>query len=335
MRKPEHKGEVERPFQYIEGNFLAGRKFDSLADVNHQAHQWIEEVANQRKHGTTKERPAERFEAEREALIPLPQMPFDTAEVGYRVASLDAFVDWEGTRYSVPLDDALQLVVVRATSDRIFIYRSDLTLSGEHPRSGPGQKQLVVSEAHRPRGRRIDPEMLAQRFEAWGEEASAFARGVLARQRYRGRHLAMVLDLTRAYALDDLIAALERAVRYSAFDAQVVRRILEAEAVPRALPATSSKAAEERLQQAGRQASVEPRPLEDYERAVRPESHDHDHADRPHDDDPEVPRGSLPPRRTGGRNAASIAASKSPNSPTIPLSRRSTSTSRRGWTETS
>ncbi len=42
----DRKGRIERPFSYIEGNFLAGRTFRDWADLNAQARLWCETVAN-------------------------------------------------------------------------------------------------------------------------------------------------------------------------------------------------------------------------------------------------------------------------------------------------
>src|SRR5919108_242782 len=43
---PDRKGRIERPFAYVEGNFLAGRSFADYQDLNHQAVSWCREVAN-------------------------------------------------------------------------------------------------------------------------------------------------------------------------------------------------------------------------------------------------------------------------------------------------
>ncbi len=42
----DRKGRIERPFSYIEGNFLAGRSFRDWADLNTQARNWCDTYAN-------------------------------------------------------------------------------------------------------------------------------------------------------------------------------------------------------------------------------------------------------------------------------------------------
>ena len=71
------KGKVERPVRYLRGNFLYGREFLADADLEAQSAQWLDETANARVHGTTKEVPRERFERdERAALQPLALRPY-------------------------------------------------------------------------------------------------------------------------------------------------------------------------------------------------------------------------------------------------------------------
>ena len=70
------KGKVERPIRYIRENFFYGREFASDTDLNDQALNWVETVANVRTHGTLKEVPRTRFERERLLLKPLADRPY-------------------------------------------------------------------------------------------------------------------------------------------------------------------------------------------------------------------------------------------------------------------
>ena len=84
-------------------NALAGRTFASFAALEQHLAQWMDE-ADQRVHGTTHERPCDRFEREEQAALrPLPARPLPRREqrLRRRVAS-DAFVDVDTVRYSVP-----------------------------------------------------------------------------------------------------------------------------------------------------------------------------------------------------------------------------------------
>ena len=71
------KGKVERPIRYIRDSFFYGRAFANDEDLNEQASRWLEGTANVRRHGTTGERPVDRFERdERAVLRPLARRPY-------------------------------------------------------------------------------------------------------------------------------------------------------------------------------------------------------------------------------------------------------------------
>ena len=56
------KGKVERGgVGYVRPNFWPMRHFTDLSDVNRQAREWLNEVANQRLRRETRQRPSDRF----------------------------------------------------------------------------------------------------------------------------------------------------------------------------------------------------------------------------------------------------------------------------------
>jgi len=63
------KGKVERPVRYLRGNFVYGRTFLHDADLDQQRQGWLDRVANVRLHGTTRERPRDRFDREERFLL--------------------------------------------------------------------------------------------------------------------------------------------------------------------------------------------------------------------------------------------------------------------------
>jgi transposase len=71
------KGKVERPIFYVRDNFVYGRAFLGDGDLDEQCSRWLEK-ANRRIHGTTRERPVQRFEQERNLLKPLAERPYQS-----------------------------------------------------------------------------------------------------------------------------------------------------------------------------------------------------------------------------------------------------------------
>lgn len=64
---------------YVKRNFFVRyRAFDSWAQLNQLAEQWLHEEADQRFHGMVREVVAVRFEREQPALGPLPRRRYDT-----------------------------------------------------------------------------------------------------------------------------------------------------------------------------------------------------------------------------------------------------------------
>ena len=98
------KGKTEAGVKYVKRNALAEQAFASFAALEQYLGAWMTTIADQRCHGTTREAPLARFERdERQALRPLPlrALPRREQRLRRRVA-IDAFVDVDTVRYSVP-----------------------------------------------------------------------------------------------------------------------------------------------------------------------------------------------------------------------------------------
>ena len=115
------KGKVESGVKYVKRNALAGRRFRDLDELNTYLLDWCVNVADQRVHGTTHERPRERFH--REALIPVDLRPPAPRErVVIRRVPADCFVAVETNRYPIPFEWAGRDVEVQILADEIVIH---------------------------------------------------------------------------------------------------------------------------------------------------------------------------------------------------------------------
>jgi len=97
------KGKTESGVKYVKRNAIAGRAFGSFAEFEGHLDGWMRE-ADERVHGTTHQRPLDRFRREEAAALrPLPANPLPLRERHLRrkVAN-DALVDVDTVRYSVP-----------------------------------------------------------------------------------------------------------------------------------------------------------------------------------------------------------------------------------------
>ena len=233
-RRPQTKGKVERPFAYIQANLLNGRTFRSLEHLNETTRWWLANVADVRKHRTTGKTPLELHAEEAPHLLPLPAHHYDTSKVVYRLASPEGFVSYASNDYTIPWRLAPALLPVRLTEDRLQVYDQHLNMVADHalfPAHVKGE-QRIVAEHQPPRSQRVRIEWLRERFEQLGETGTRFLEGLLNKQRYARSQAEAVLALERFYRRQDLLAAIERAVRYHAYSFQALERILNSQASP-------------------------------------------------------------------------------------------------------
>jgi transposase len=242
------KGKVERPFQYVESNFLNGRTFQDVEDLRATARWWLGERCDRHRHETTGRPPIELFEEdERQALTPLPLHPYDAAEVALRVCDGEGFLDFETNRYSVPYAYLFDILTLKATEHEVFVYSPQLDLIARHERLPAGARQPVEIASHHAATKiRYGLEPVREAFLALGEGAQIFLDG-LKDLRNAGFHARSILKLKECFHTEDIHRALLHASRYHAYDAKAIERILAAHATPRTLESIRNQRAREEL----------------------------------------------------------------------------------------
>lgn len=89
----QNKGKVESGVKYVKHNFLPGRTFIDMVDVQEQLDEWMATIADVRIHGTTRQRPIDRFTEEAPALLPgAGQGPFGERRSVVRIVAEDHLV---------------------------------------------------------------------------------------------------------------------------------------------------------------------------------------------------------------------------------------------------
>ena len=155
--RPQTKGKVESGVKYVARNALAGKRFHSWAHLDAWLVEWAVTIADQRVHGTTHERPADRFA--QEALTPLDgRPPYAWAHVRERRVATDALVSIAGARYSVPAALVGATVTVREHASAFTIWHGDAVVA-THARQG--RHQVVMQPAHYAGLLRVDRTPLA------------------------------------------------------------------------------------------------------------------------------------------------------------------------------
>jgi len=276
VRRPQTKGKVERPFDYVEKNLLNGRQFRSLEHLNDVTAWWLENVADVRVHRTTKQRPVDRHGQEQPHLIPLPEQPYEVAEMVYRTVDVEGFISWRQNRYSVPWQATRpgQMLPVKITEGEVIIYGTQIEEIARHRRLPPTvTHQDCQQKSHRPpRDLERRRELLEQRFGELGQVAVQFLKGLRQSQHHGWVQAEGVLALLGTYRRADLLAALERAMQYGAYSLKSVQRILAVQAQPKTSLEQLAEESRQHLSPLLTDDPTPPRPASDYQKLLFSES---------------------------------------------------------------
>jgi hypothetical protein len=204
------------------------------------------------------------MEQEKIALQPLPIHDYDSSEVALRVCSIDGFLDFETNRYSVPYEYVADILTLKATEHEVFIYSPEIELVAKHERCPHGAGNTVEKPEHRGSKKiRYGLEPVREAFLALGDGVEAFLAGLKETYpRNCGFHARFILHLKETYHADDITMALHHALRYQAFDAKAIERILLAKAKPRTLESVRNEQARKELEKT--LPRIEQRPLDEY-----------------------------------------------------------------------
>lgn len=269
-RKPEHKGKVERPFWFLETSFFNCREFRDKPDLDEQLREWMAHQNDGRVHKTTRRLPRELHAEELPSLLPLPAHPYDTAQIVYRIASVEGLVPWDGNHYSVPPEFVTQPMIVRVRENDLIIYSPALTRVTEH--------ELVTAESNAIRRKpehkisrkaekgAADLELLLEPFRALGPAAAEYLTGLERTQRRTlAHHVARILELKHRYGHDDIGVAIEHAGRYHSYDFRSVERILASRAQERSIEEPIPLPLRQELTRWLADNALKPRSLADYQ----------------------------------------------------------------------
>lgn len=110
---PRKKGKIERPFNYIEEQFIKGNSFATMEELNQRGKKFIDEWCDE-KHTTTKRIPNQHYLLEeQQALLPLPLTRYRTKQMQKRIISPDSYVSINSNKYSVPVKYVGKTVLFR------------------------------------------------------------------------------------------------------------------------------------------------------------------------------------------------------------------------------
>lgn len=228
---PEQKGGVEGGIKYLQGNFIPGRTFINLTDMNRKCREWMEAV-NNKVHGTTKKIPSRVFEIEeKHKLLSLPEEGFSFFNRCERVVGLNCHIHFANNYYSVPFSYAGKTVSVRWNERiiRIIYQGEEIAL---HERNTGGLGNFVTERVHLPADKIYSEKEFMLRHETKmaqiGTNACRYFTMLLAKQpKYWHQTLRPIYGFVPEYGETAVDRALGRALLYGALDTRIIRNILE------------------------------------------------------------------------------------------------------------
>lgn len=231
LKNPERKGKIERPYTFIERNFLAGRTFESWEDLNKQLADWCKNYANVKpKRELGGECPNTLYMTERTRLVSLPLSLPPVYEQCTRKVSDLGFVNFECNRYGVPESLLNKSVQVYKYIDKVEIYyRHQLVVT---------YKRLVGVRGQRLNEKGFHPtiEKAKQRQapipleEALRKESTLLHEFITALKKKRpgraSRPLKQLQYFKRQYPRAAFEAGLKRALTYALFDMNRIESLI-------------------------------------------------------------------------------------------------------------
>jgi hypothetical protein len=239
-REPKKKGRVESGVKYVKKNFVPLKTFRTLADANEQLKKWVLETAGNRTHGSTYEKPLNRFnETEKYVLKPLPNQAPELSVWQTVKVHGDCHVQFEKCRYSVPYSFVNQSLWLRASESTVRIYQEHAIIA-IHPRLRKIGSRHTLDEHLPPNGLAYtmrDPQWCLKQAKEIGVHChqvieALFNDKVLDRLRAAQG----ILSLKKTYNAARLEAACRRALAFNAINYSSIKNILKRGIEYEALP---------------------------------------------------------------------------------------------------
>jgi transposase len=226
----DRKAGEERSFWTVETNFLAGRSFENLEDLNSQAFEWATVRMEHRPQGKGRLIPVKAFEHERSYLAQLPDHLPAPYQVHERGTDQYGYTVFDSNYYWVP-GTQRQDVKILQYSNRLKIYL-DRECLAEYPLPADGVSNQRFSPPElppppwQPKNRRYPSAEEEKRLRALDPEVSRYLDFALESNTVQ-RHvfLRRLLALSQRMTPELFVKSIQRAHRYRINSLQTIERI--------------------------------------------------------------------------------------------------------------
>lgn len=223
------KGKVERPFQFIEEQFVKGNRFNSMTELNKSADIFIEE-ANNSLHRTTLRITNEFFVEEIPHLSSVRMQPFIICNLKERKVSLDSYISVDAVRYSVPVEYVGKKVLFRITLGYCLeIFNKSLEIIATHEIINDKGKMITVNEHYGDLNNiapKSIPEIIRQ-FENIFSNGKTFYKNCIPHLKQPSYHLREIIKLKELYDTDSLDLVLQYCINENIYEIKEIRSVLK------------------------------------------------------------------------------------------------------------
>ncbi|MCP4652639.1 MAG: IS21 family transposase [Candidatus Omnitrophica bacterium] len=231
--KPRENLKVERPFYFLETNFLNARTFDNRDDLKNKLNEWLTTKNDLRVHRTTKMLPFEMFKEERTELLPLPNNDFDTSTIIYRIVNSQSCVEYQGFFYVVPKQLLFESCPVRIIADELMVYSPNAELLVIHKLADKDSKERYVGRKQRNSSAlaALEIKQVITRLHAWHPDMETFIEQIkIQKPKQYYFQLRKLLALKVNYEIHDIVIAVKRALTYKVLDYSAIENFLDVNA---------------------------------------------------------------------------------------------------------
>jgi transposase len=230
LKHSDRKAGEERSFWFVETNFLPGRTFASLEDLNRQAFDWSTVRLDNKPQGKAGLIPAQAFAHERTCLVAVPAQLPAPYKVHDRGTDEYGFMSFGANYYWVP-GTRRDAVKVLEYSGRLKLFQAGQCVA-EYPLPADGVRSAKFSPPgqpappHHPHNRHHPTELEEKHLRALAPAVNAYLDYALPiKGLARHQFLRRLLALSRQMSLELFTQTLERARKYRITDLETLQNI--------------------------------------------------------------------------------------------------------------
>jgi hypothetical protein len=221
---------VERNFHYIENSFLPGQHFSSWQTLNAAAHNWCDQVANNKIKRALGMTARQAYQSERPFLKPLPAVKPPIYQAQSRTVDMYGYVTVDTNRYSVPERLCAKRVEVQKGLYDIRIF-ANYRLVATHARivDQRGAKSTLADHHRQPMAHKTAQRTapLMQQLGGHSQDLDAYVAKIAALGRSAAtRQLQRLLTIKRNYPAQAFDPAIARALHYGVYDLHRLEKII-------------------------------------------------------------------------------------------------------------